>query len=217
MRAAVADYVSAVHTAYARQARLLPPAAAGRLPLVRATPFWVAAVGVRHLHLVATREPLEALHSKEVSVEGESAPLRWTVRFYDPVVIPGLGLVAEADGPAIDEVRGLIGVRTALYHLTLRPPAELAQHHGIHAGTALAHGHAAASHDFEAIRHAAPGREGLVDELEGAAIAGLVRAQGLLARAIAPGDTDVEVIASRLRPDPDELRRAVLKAVRRPC
>jgi hypothetical protein len=217
MRAAVADYVAAVHDAYLRQARLLPPATIGRLPLVAAGRFWVAAVGARYLHLLATAEPLGAAHPKEVSVAGDLAPLSWTLHFYDPVVIPALSLVAEVRGPAVDEVRALLGIRTTIYHLTLQPPAELGEHHAAHSGTGLVHGHAAEAREFEAIRAAAEGRESLVDEMEGAAIAGLARAQALLARAIAPGDPEVEAAASRERPDPHELRRALLHAMRRSC
>ena len=37
MRQAMADFVAAVHEAYLAQARLLPPAAQARLPLLRAS------------------------------------------------------------------------------------------------------------------------------------------------------------------------------------
>jgi hypothetical protein len=219
MRAAVDAYVRALHGAYLGQGRLMAPAELGRMPLVRAGSFWVAAVGARHLHLLATGEPLEAVHAREVSAAGELAPLHWTLRFYDPVVIPALGLIAETEGPATSQVRRLLGVGTALYHLSLRPPAELAEHHAAHAGAGLAHAHAAQSREFEAIRAAAPGREDLVDEMEGAAIAGLVRAQALLAVAIAPVSAEVRSVAGTASPDPDRLRQALLRAVRRgqPC
>lgn len=214
MRQAVADFVVAIHEAYLRQARLFPPAVQGRLPLVAGGRFWVAAVGARHLHLLATSEPLGAASAKEVAVHGSAVPLAWTLRFYDPVVLPELGLLAETEGPAVEEVRRLLGVRTALYHLTLNPPFELAEHSAGHTGTGLANGHAAESREYEAIRSAAPGRERMVEEMEGAAQAGLVLAQALLAREIAPGDAEVARLAAEPRPDPQELRRAVLQAVR---
>jgi hypothetical protein len=214
MRQAVADYVAAVHAAYLRQASLFPPAVQGRLPLLTGDRFWVAAVGARHLHLLATNEALRAASAKEVAVDGEAGPLAWTVRFYDPVVLPAVGLLAEADGPAAEEVRRLLGVTTALYHLTLKPPFELAEHNAGHTGTGLAHGHAAEAREFDALRSAAHGRERLVDEMEGASLAGLVRAQALLAREIAPDDREVARLAASERPDPRELRRAVLQAVR---
>lgn len=97
----------------------------------------------------------------------------------------------------------------------MKPPAELGEHHAGHAGAGLANAHAAESREFEAIRAAAGDRAPLVDEMEGAGIAGLTRAQALLARAIAPGDSEVEALAGQERPDPAELRRAVLAAVRR--
>jgi hypothetical protein len=214
MRQAVADYVWAVHTAYLRQARLFPPAVQGRLPLLAAGHFWVAAVGARHLHLLATAEALAAASAQEAALQGKAPPLGWTVRFYDPVVLPSVGLLAEAGGPAVEEVRRLLGVRTTLYHLTLKPPFELAEHNAGHTGTGLAHGHAAESREFESLREAAPGRERLVEEMEGAAAAGLVRAQALLAREIAPDDAEVARLAGQEPPDPRALRRALLQAVR---
>lgn len=214
MRKAVADYVAACHAAYLRHAELLPPAVRGRLPLIAAGRFTVAAVGARFLHIVGTAERLEDPSGKEASVEGEVGPLRWTLRFYDPVVLPALRLLDESEGPAGQQVRSLLGVRTFLYHLTVQPPAELGEHHAGHTGVGLAGAHAASAREFEAIRRAAPEREALVDEMEGAWVAGLPRAQALLARAIAPGDGAVEAAAAREPLDPEELRRAVLHAVR---
>lgn len=214
MRRAVADYVASLHGAYVRAARLLPPAVQGRLALMAVRDFSVAAVGVRHLHLVATTERLEGPSGREAEIRGEAPPLGWTLRFYDPVVIPALGLLDESSGPALDEVRSLLGVRTFLYHLTLQPSSQLGEHHAGHAGTGLANAHAAAAREFEAIRRAAPGRERLVEEMEGAAIAGLLHAQALLATAIAPDDEEVADAARREPPDPQGLRRAVLRAVR---
>lgn len=88
-------------------------------------------------------------------------------------------------------------------------------HHAGHAGAGLAMSHVADARDFEAIRAHARGREELVDEMEGAALAGLVRAQVLLAREIVPWDDAVAVLAGSGRPEPAEVRRAVLAAVRR--
>jgi len=214
MRKAVADYVAACHAAYLRHAELLPPAVRGRLPLIAAGRFTVAAVGARYLHIIGTAERLEDPSGREAAVKGEVGPLRWTLRFYDPVVLPALRIFDESEGPAGQQVRSLLGVRTFLYHLTVQPPAELGEHHAGHTGAGLAGAHAASAREFEAIRTAAPDREHLVEEMEGAAIAGLRRAQALLARAIAPGDSAVDAAAAREPPDPDELRRAVLHAVR---
>ncbi len=214
MRRAVADYVAACHAAYLRHAELVAPAVRGRLPLLAAGRFTVAAVGARYLHIVGTAERLEDPSRREVAIEGEAGPLRWTLRFYDPVVLPALALLDESHGPAGHEVRTLLGIRTFLYHLTVQPPADLGEHHAGHTGAGLAGAHLASVREFEAIRNAALHRGPLVDEMEGAALAGLRRAQALLARAIAPDDAAVAAAAAKEPPDPDELRRAVLRAVR---
>jgi hypothetical protein len=106
-------------------------------------------------------------------------------------------------------VRRILGLRTYLYHLVVQPGSQLTPHHATHAGAGLANAHATAARELEAIRAQAPGREELVDELAGATIAGLVRAQALLARAIAPGDKAVEAAAV----EPGTLRAALLHAL----
>ncbi len=216
MRRAMADFVAAVHEAYLAQSRLLPPADQARLPLVRAGHLTVVAAGARNLHVVATEEPLPAPSGPEVAEEGRSAPLTWTLRFFDPVVLPALGVVDESAQPQPEEVRRLLGVRTCLYHLVVQPGSQLTRHHATHAGTALANAHAAQARDLEAIRAYAPGREALVDELAGAAVAGLPRAQALLAAAIAPADSALAEVARQEPPDPERIRRALLNALRAP-
>jgi hypothetical protein len=217
MRRAMADFVAAVHEAYLAQARLLPPAERARLPLLRAAGLTVAAAGARNLHVVATEERFPAPAGQEVELAGEADGLTWSVRFFDPVVLPALGLVDESAGPAPQEVRRLLGLRTYLYHLVVEPGSQLTPHHATHAGTGLASAHATAARDLEAIRAHAPGRQELVDELAGAAAAGLVRAQALLARAIAPGDEGVAAAAGAARPQPEALRSALLQALRPPA
>jgi hypothetical protein len=115
-------------------------------------------------------------------------------------------------------VRAAIGLRTHVYHLTLRPPADLASHHASHSGTGLAGAHAAAARDFDSIRRAvSPELAGLAEEFEGASVAGLARASGLLARQLVP---DQRAVADAAGPpsdgptDLEALRRAVLAAVR---
>lgn len=215
MRRAMADYVHTVHQAYASQARLQPPAVQGRMPLL-AGPFSVVAAGVRNLHVIATREALPAPRSPEVAMEDELEPLAWSVRFYDPVVLPALGLIDESQGPAGDEVRRALGITTYLYHLVVQPGGQLTGHHAGHAGSGLANAHIAEARDFEAIRAHARGREALVDEMEGAALAGLARAQALLAREIAPWDETVVSLSAQPRPDAESVRRALLTALRSP-
>jgi hypothetical protein len=147
-------------------------------------------------------------------VSGQADGVAWRLRFFDPVVLPVLGLVAETAGPDPDEVRRVLGIRTYLYHLVVEPGSQLTPHHATHAGTGLASAHAAATRELEAIRAHAPGRQELVDELAGATTAGLVRAQALLARAIAPDDDGVAAAAGAADPRPDALRAALLGALR---
>lgn len=221
MRQAVADYIAAMHDAYVRQARTLPPADQARMPLMGGGgALSVAAVGTRNLHLICTRESLgEGQRGTMAAVEGASGALHWTLVFYDPVVVPALGLVDEREGPAVEEIRRVLGIRTHVYHLTLHPQSGLGAHHAAHTGTGLANAHAAAVREIEAIERAMGAeRAPLVRELAGALTAGLPRAATLVARAIAPTDEAVAGLAavaeSGAPVDPTELRRAVLHAVR---
>jgi hypothetical protein len=216
MRNAVAGYVAGIHDSYLAQAATFAPGIQGAMPLLAAGPFTVAAVAVRQLHLVATSESLGPLRGQEVEVAGEAGEageLRWTVRFFDPVVLPALGLIDESAGPALAEVRRTLGVSTVLYHLTAAPGSTFNRHNASHVGTGLASGHSAAARDFETIRQRARGREQLVDELAGAALAGLPRAQALLAAAIAPRDEALRALAGQDAPDPGEVRKALLASV----
>ena len=61
-------------------------------------------------------------------------------------------------------VRRVLGVADVVYHLSVSVGGGLDAHHAQHAGVALANQHAAAIRDGQAIRHAFPGREALVDE-----------------------------------------------------
>jgi hypothetical protein len=139
------------------------------------------------------------------------------VRFYDPVVVPALGLIDESAGPAGGEVRAALGISTVLYHLVTQPGSGLSPHHAGHVGSGLASGHSAAARDFDALRARARGREALVDEMEGAAVAGLARAQVLLARAVAPHNAAVgAAVDEQMRgaaPDADRVRRVLLEAL----
>ncbi len=214
MRAAVADYVAALHRSYLAQAETFPPAVRGSMPLLRGGgPLTVAAVGARNLHILATRESLGPLRGQEVALPGELAGLSWELRFYDPVVVPSLGLIDEREQPAYAEVKHALGVNTVVYHVVAQPGSGLTPHHAGHVGSGLASGHSSAARDFETIRSRVRGREGLVDELVGAASAGLPRAQALLATAIAPHNAAVAAAAAAPHPDPDEIRRALLSSV----
>jgi hypothetical protein len=101
-----------------------------------------------------------------------SCPARcpgWSGRcaFYDPVVVPALGLIDERDAPAYGEVRHALGITTTTYHVVAQPGSGLTPHHAGHVGAGLASGHSAAARDFETIRSRVRGREHLVDELIG--------------------------------------------------
>ncbi len=186
MRQAMADYVRAVHQAYLDAAAPLPPAERARLPLVAAGRVTVLAVAARNLHVLATVESLPAPVGQEVQLADAVGDVTWDLRFFDPVVEPSLGLVDESVEPQPQRVRDVLGVRTVVYHLTVPPGGGLSAHHALHAGTGLAHSHAAAHRDFDSIAALVPARGLLVDEMRGAAVAGLPCAQVLLAREIAP-------------------------------
>jgi len=213
MRRAVAGYVQEIHRAYVDQALTFPPAVRGQLPLMTGGRLTVAAVAARNLHILSTRESLGPLHGPEVAVEAEVGGVAWQLRFFDPVLIPALALVDERVGPAFDEVRHALGIGTVVYHFVAQPGAGLSAHQAAHVGTGLANGHSAVARDFETIRSRAKGFEELVDEMSGAATAGLPRAQGLLAKAIAPHDAAVAAAADSVPPDPNAIRRALLASV----
>lgn len=217
MRKAVAGYVEEIHRSYLAQADTFAPAVRGRMPLLAGGTLSVAAVGARNLHILATREGLGPVRGPEVELAADLPGLQWTVRFYDPVVIPELGLIDESQGPAFEEIRGCLGLGTVVYHLVAQPGSGLNAHNATHVGTGLANGHTAVARDFEAIRHRLPGREGLLDELVGASIAGLSRAQALLAAVIAPREETLERYAADaqrgLPVDPDAIRRTLLASV----
>ena len=210
----MADYVRTIHQAYTSQARMQAPGVKGRMPLLDRE-FTVIAAGAGNLHVIATTETLPRPEGQEVELsESVDEDMSWSLRFYDPVVLPALGLIDESAGPRPDLVRRALGITTHLYHLIVQPGASLSAHHAGHAGAGLANAHVAASRDYESIRAAARGRENLVDELEGADTAGLSYAHGLLAREITAGATTVESAAAASPPDREAVRRAVLAFVR---
>jgi hypothetical protein len=212
MRALVADFVRSLHAAYLDQARLLPPAEQARLPLLAAQDLVVAAAAARQLHLVATTDAFPPPTGPEVVVADELPGLFWSVRFFDPVVLPELGLLGDSGDAAASDVRRVLGVGRMVYHLSVSPGGGLTPHHAQHAGTGLANQHAAAARDYEALRAAAGGRAELVDELAVAERVGLTQAVALLAEAILPGDPSVRLAARE--GSSDAVRRALLSAVR---
>ena len=211
IRAAMADYVSNVHAAYARVALTYPPAIQGSLELLT-SPFTVVAAGSRNLHVIATGDRLAAPRGPEVSSDFEQDGMIWTLRFLDPVVLPALGTAEGADRPDPGSVRRVVGIGRHHYHLVVRPGSDLTAHHATHAGTGLANSHLAAARDYESIRAYSSADPGLVDELAAADAAGLTRAHGLLACALAPWSDPVkESVASG---DRKGVRRALVAALR---
>lgn len=213
MRTAMAEYVRAVHQAYLDASAPLSPGDRARLPLVSAGEVTVLAVGARNLHVLATTEQLPAPRGQEVELDDAIDDLRWRLRFFDPVVVPALGLIDESDVAQPDRVRDVLGVRTVVYHLSVPPGGGLTAHHAMHAGTGLAHTHAAAVRDYDTIASEAPAAADLVQEMRGAEIAGLPRAVLLLAREIAPDSEDLAAM-SLAEPEPSTIRRTLLASLR---
>jgi hypothetical protein len=184
MRELVGEYVRAVHTTYLDHVAHLPPAVRGALPLVAAGGVTVVAAATQRLHLVATTDRLPAPAGPEVALADEHRGVAWTVRFFDPSVLPELGVLAD-DGP--HDVRRVLGIADTVYHLTVAGGGGLTGHHAQHSGVALANQHAKALRDLDRIRRAMPGRQRIVEELGVCARLGLDRAAALLARDLTSG------------------------------
>ncbi|MEZ5094753.1 MAG: hypothetical protein R2731_00605 [Nocardioides sp.] len=214
MRARLADYVHALHRAYLSHTDLLAPAEKAAMPLVTREQVTVAVAAARDLHLIATTDPLPPPRGPEVELTEEYAGVRWTVRFYDPSILPELGVVAGR-GPGADDpttVRRVLGVADVVYHLSMSPGAGLGEHHAQHAGVALANQHAAAVREGQSLRHLFPGREHLVDEFVVADRTGLPHAAALLAKEIGgPALVDAGLTDAELAGDTARLRAALLR------
>ncbi|WP_157367810.1 hypothetical protein [Alloactinosynnema sp. L-07] len=202
MRDTVREYVWAVHTTYLDHVRYLPPAERGALPLVAAD-ITVIAAAAHRLHLVATTDALPAPRGPEVAVVDEYDGTRWTLRFYDPSVLPELGILTE-DAP--DDIRRVLGVSDTVYHLTVAVGGGLTAHHAQHSGVALANMHAKTARDTDRLRRALPHQVGLVDELAACVRIGLDRAAALLA---------ADLTAGRVTPAPGSTADSCLEAVLR--
>jgi hypothetical protein len=212
MRAQLRAYVAALHGAYLGAARLLAPAERAALPLLDAPRVTVVVAAARYLHVIATTDPLPAPQGQEVEETDEDDGLRWTVRFYDPVVLAELALIDEREASAPADVRRVLGISSVLYHLSVAPGGGLSPHHAQHAGTGLANEHAAQVRDGESLRALLRGREAIVDELVVAERLGLHHSLRLLATALAGDDPGVaEAVAGD---DDVAVRRAVLAAAR---
>ena len=201
MRDLVGDYVNALHATYLDHVRHLPPAERGALPLVAARQLTVIAAATQRLHLLATTNSMPALHGQEVEFADDYQGLTWTLRFYDPSVLPDLGLLAE-DSP--DAVRRILGVADTVYHLAVDVGGGLSAHHAQHSGVALANQHAKTVRDLDRLRRALPQQVRGVDELGACVRTGLDLAAALLA---------TELTAGRVVPAPGTPAAVSLQAV----
>jgi len=217
LREAMAQFVSALHGAYLDQARLLAVGEQGALPLLRTDSLTVLAVGVRHLHVLATTSPVPAPRGPEVARPDSLPGLSWTLRFFDPVIVPALGLVDESEGPQAGEVRRVLGVPDVVYHLSVSPGGALTPHHAQHAGTGLANQHAALFRDHDAIRAHAGSRVALAEEYAVAERLGLHEATRMLAQRLAPHDPAVAAACADTGAGDDDVRHALLAALRTPA
>lgn len=188
MRDLVRDYISVLHETYLDHVRHLAPGEQAALPLVAADRLTVVAAATQRLHLVATTDPLPAPQGPEVEFGDEHHGRSWRVRFYDPSVLPALGVLAD-DSP--DAVRRVLGISDTVYHLAVAVGGGLSGHHAQHSGVALANQHAHLVRELDRLRAALPGRIDLVNEFADCVRLGLDRASGLLAG---------ELTAGRVRP-----------------
>ena len=170
---AVAGYVQEIHRAYVDQAATFPPGVRGA----------DAADDRRSDHGRRGRRPQPAPpgHHRGASARCAARRSRWTrsyggvawdLRFYDPVVLPDLGAARRARGSRRSR-RSSARSASARCSTTWSPspaPASRATRPPTSA-PGWPTGTPRAARDFETIRSRARGREALVDELAGAAIA----------------------------------------------
>lgn len=187
MRELVREYVGVVHTTYLDQVAGLPPGERAALPLLGADRVTVVAAAARRLHLIATTDRLPVAQGPEVELSDQHRDVAWSVRFYDPSLLPALGILTE-DSPA--EVRRVLGVTDTVYHLVVAIGGGLDGHNALHSGVALANQHTQVARDLERLRQALPSRAAEVDELADCVRLGLDRATALLAGQLTAGRVD---------------------------
>lgn len=130
LREGIRGYLRAMHEAY-----LGAGGGTGERTLATA-PFTVAVVAARSLHLIATRDAIEA-PAGAADTDAVGA-LQWRIVFFDPSVLAALDAV-PAGPDEIPGVRDVVGVSSTLYHFVAGPGAALTPHHATHTGTGLAH------------------------------------------------------------------------------
>lgn len=190
MRDLVREYVGAVHSTYLEHVAGLSPGERAGLPLLRDGEVTVVAAAARRLHLIATTDRLPPPRGPEVLLRDEVPDLAWTLRFYDPSVLPALGLLAD-DSPG--DVRRTLGIAATVYHLTVDIGGGLDGHNALHSGVALANQHTQVLRDLDRLRRALPHLVADVDELADCARLGLDRAGALLAAELTGGRVTPQV------------------------
>lgn len=209
MRAVMTAYVRAMHKAYLDATEPMTLGDRARLPLLAPDRFIVAAIGTRYLHVLGTTQSLPAPTGQEIQLDDSLGDLRWSLRFFDPLIAPQLGLVDESERPEPLQVREALGIRSVVYHLSVPPGGGLTSHHAQHAGTGLAHSHAAADRDFASIAALVATKVPLVREMQSAHINQLATAHLLLAQALVGADV-ITAGATNF----DDVRRQTLTALR---
>ena len=106
-------------------------------------------------------------------------------------------------------MREALGIRSVVYHLSVPPGGGLTSHHAQHAGTGLAHSHAAADRDFASIAALVATKVPLVREMQSAHLNQLATAHLLLAQALVGADV-ITAGATNF----DDVRRQTLTALR---
>ena len=158
MRAAVAEYVTALHRSYLAQADTFPPAVRGRDAAARRRRRSRSPPSARAT--CTSRHPggARAAAGPGGGARPGSLPgLDWSLRFYDPVVAPALGLIDERAGPAYAEVRARAGRHDG--RLPRGRPARLGADPAPRRARrrpGSPRGHSAAARDFETIRSRVP-------------------------------------------------------------
>lgn len=213
MRQAMRQFVAGLHQAYLDIADQQTPGDRARMPLLDGGHVTVLAVGARNLHVLATTQALPAPKGQEVALDDAIDDLRWTLRFYDPVIVPLLGMIDESAAPKPAEVRRVLGIESVAYHITVEPGGGLSGHHAGHAGTGLAYNHVQRARDIDAMRAKLPRSGHLLDEYKVAVNAHLPIAAGLLAREIAPTDTQVAELV-RTGAGIDDIHAALVRLTR---
>ena len=207
------QFVAGLHQSYLDIADQQTPGDRAAMPLLAGGHVTVLAVGARNLHILATTQSMPAPKGQEVSLDDSIDDLTWTLRFYDPVIVPLLGMIDESAAPKPAEVRRVLGVDTVAYHITVEPGGGLSGHHAGHAGTGLAYNHVQLARDIDAMRAKMPRASHLLDEYKAARHAQLPTAALLLAREIAPTDAGIAELV-RSGASIDDVHAALVRLAR---